>query len=67
MTLSQVTTIMEKIGIFLESKYHNETLIGKEKQKILENYNVSEKAFDRVFLYYCNPNRGTKYKKRRQK
>ena len=67
MTLNKVTTQIESIGRFLEREYHNKPLTLKAKEVVLKNYGVSEKAFDRVFLHFCNLNRGSKYLKRRGK
>ena len=67
MNLNKVTTQMESIGRFLEREYHNKPLTLKAKEVVLKNYGVSEKAFDRVFLRFCNLNRGSKYLKRRGK
>ena len=67
MTLNKITTQIESIGRFLEREYHNKPLTLKEKEVVLKDYGVSEKAFDKVFLHFCNPSRGTKFEKRREK
>lgn len=67
MNLNEITTKIESIGRHLESKYHNKPLSVTDKESVLENYGVPEKAFDKVFLHFCNPNRGTKFEKRREK
>ena len=67
MNLNKVTTQMESIGRFLEREYHNKPLTLKAKEVVLKDYGVSEKAFDKVFLHFCNSNRGSKYEKRREK
>ena len=67
MNLNKVTTQIESIGRFLEREYHNKPLPLKDKEMVLKDFGVSEKAFDKVFLHFCNSNRGTKYLKRREK
>ena len=66
MTLNKVTTQLESIGRFLEREYHNKPLTLKAKEVVLKDYGVSEKAFDKVFLHFCNTNRGSKKKENKK-
>lgn len=65
MTLNKITTQLESIGRFLEREYHNKPLPLKDKEMILKDFGVSEKAFDKVFLHFCSERRGTKIEKRK--
>lgn len=67
MTLNKVTTQLESIGRFLEREYHSKPLPLKDKEMVIKDFGVSEKAFDKVFLHFCSLNRGTKIKGRGKK